>query len=90
MNREIARALIESELASLQGGGYAALRSRVGEHVVKDVVGPDGQSYQVEILIVWDVAEDGAIRLLGAIDDGGLATFVRPLSADALIDPDEN
>ena len=88
MNREIARALLERELGDLRQGGYAALQARIGEQIVKETAGPDGRSYQVEILIVWDAGEYGAIRLLGSIDDGGFSTFLRPLIADDMIHPD--
>jgi hypothetical protein len=89
MNRDIACALLDERLQALRRSGYAALRSRVGELIVKQVAGPDRVSYQLEILIVWDAAENGAIRLLGSIDDGSLSTFVRPLTRDELIDPDD-
>jgi hypothetical protein len=89
MNREIAAALIDQQLQALRRSGYAALRSRVGEQIIAEVAGPDQARYQLEILIVWDAAENGAIRLLGSIDDGGLSTFVRPLSRDELVDPDD-
>lgn len=88
MDRAIATALLERELAAARALGYAALRQRIGSDTVKEVAGPDGKAYQLALLILWDRAAEGPIRLIASIHDGGRRAF-KPLTADDLVQPPE-
>jgi hypothetical protein len=45
--------------------------------------------YQIEIQVFWDNKPNGDIRVMGAIDDGGLRACV-PLCSDLLVKSDEH
>ena len=51
------------------------------------VRGTDGRDYQIEIEAEWDDQPGGAVRVVGAIDDGSFRTFL-PLSAEFIVAPD--
>lgn len=87
MNREEALSLLNSELARYRALGYEGLVPRVGEEQHAEVVGPSGAQYQWEIQIRWDHKPGGAVRVMGAIDDGGWRAFV-PLSRDLIMTPE--
>ena len=65
---------------------WIELRHRIGTVETREVTGVSGASYQIEIEPIWDAAPGGAIRVLGAIDDGGLRAFV-PITHDFLVAP---
>jgi hypothetical protein len=44
-------------------------------------------TYSLEIQFFWDAKPDGAVRVIGSIDDGGWRAF-RPLSDDFIRAPD--
>jgi hypothetical protein len=51
------------------------------------VAAPSGAEYQIEVECQWDLEPGGAIRVLGAVDDGGWRAFV-PLTDDFLVPPE--
>ena len=53
----------------------------------KEVTGHSGTVYQLEFQAVWDGKKDGNLRIIGAIDDGGLRAFIR-LTEDFILTPD--
>lgn len=86
-NRE-ARELLAFELSNWRRKSYSELSARIGTGpVVADVAGKSGASYQIEIEFHWDGKPNGDIRVLGAIDDGGLRAFA-PLTDDFIMAPD--
>jgi hypothetical protein len=89
MNKEIARALLTNVLGEYRGLTYAQLTALVGRHEVRALKGPDGREYQIEVQTEWDDQPAGPVRVLAAIDDGGLRAFV-PLCDDFLMRPDGN
>jgi hypothetical protein len=88
MDLAMARSLLERELNELRARGYGGLRGQIGADIARQVTGPDGVPYQLQILVLWDGDENGAIRLIGSIDDGGLRTFIKPLTMDDVIQPE--
>jgi len=87
MNRAIAETLLERELTSVLELGHERLVRQVGsEPIVKVVQGTDGKRYLVEISAYWDGRENGPVRLIAVIDDGGWKAFVLPLTADCVVD----
>lgn len=88
MDTREAAAVLEAQLATYDALGYAGLRPLVdtGPHVTT-ATGPSGAEYQIEVLIIWDDAPGGRIRVLGGIDDGSWRAAFSPLARDLLVGP---
>jgi hypothetical protein len=54
---------------------YTELEAEVGSthHFVRP--GPSGTEYQVDVQVLWDDHPQGAIRVFGTVDDGGLRSL---------------
>ncbi len=87
MDRAEALAVVREELNRWRRLSWSALRRRVGFSETKEIQGDSGVLYQVEIQVFWDDEPEGVIRVLGAVDDGGLGAFL-PLTDDFLLSPD--
>ncbi len=76
MNKEAARRVLAAELASWRRRSYDDLAGVIGgEPWVSEVEGDDGVAYQLEVDVFWDDGAGGAVRVMGAVDDGGLRVF---------------
>ena len=75
MNHQEARQLIREELSLHKEKNYADLVKLIDEEFHYEKQGPSGAQYQIEIRILWDSMPNGAIRVLGSIDDGGWRAF---------------
>jgi len=89
MNREEALSLLDANLDRYRKMSYAELSAKIGDEEFPEVVGPSGTEYQIEIQVRWDNKPYGDIRVMGAIDDGGLRAFM-PLCSDLIVRPDDN
>lgn len=87
MNKAEASELLGRQLEAWRRRSFAELSNKVGRAEGFEVTGPSGTWYQGNISVHWDAEPDGAIRVIGAIDDGGWRAFV-PLTADFIIAPD--
>ena len=87
MDNAEANALLAAHLRGYRARPYSDLAALVSEPESTEIAGPSGARYQVEVLAVWDERPHGNLRVIGAIDDGGLRAFV-PLSADFIVAPD--
>jgi hypothetical protein len=84
-----ARTVLAAELAKLRRLSRHELVDRLlGGEEVLEVRGPAGASYQVELQAFWDDRPGGTLRVVGAVDDGGLRAFA-PLTDDFLVPPSE-
>jgi hypothetical protein len=81
-----ARQILREHMTKYRARSRAELLALLGSPEVTEVVGPSGVHYQIEIETFWDDVPDGNLRLLGAIDDGGLRAFV-PLTEDFIVSP---
>jgi hypothetical protein len=86
MDKDEARRLLHQQLDLLEAAGYAALRGQIGLLEATEHTGESGRAYQIEIEVFWDHQPDGAIRILGSVDDGGWRAFV-PLTESRLVQP---
>ena len=86
MNKVKAKLVLVEELSKYRALPYATLKGMVGQVDAYEVTTPDGLAYQIEVQTMWDGKPDAAIRVIGAIDDGGWAAF-SPLSDDFIIMP---
>jgi hypothetical protein len=84
MNNEEALTVLNTKLDEYRKLGYDGLVARIGHEEFPNVVGPSGTQYQIEIQIQWDHKPGGDVRVLGAIDDGGLRAFL-PLTSDLIM-----
>jgi len=87
MDEDTARSILSAALQEYRGTPYQGLAGIVGQLDVREVRAPDGTRYQLEFQVLWDGKTGGAVRVLGAIDDGGLRAF-RPLTLDFIRNPD--
>jgi hypothetical protein len=91
VDRDEARAVLARELAPLRGLSHDALVERLcGRIEVREVVGPSGTVYQIELEGLWDhPGRPGEVlRVLGGIDDGHLRSAFRPVTDGFLVAPD--
>ena len=67
--------------------GYDDLAALVVSDTVRTrwLSGESGVEYQVEVLIQWDDAPGGAIRVSAFVDDGRLRSTIRPSLGDEFI-----
>lgn len=76
MDKREARELLAKELEGWRQRPYTELALFVvGDPVTGEVQSEAGNSYQYEIQFMWDGKPGGDIRVLGAIDDGGVRAF---------------
>ena len=88
MDKAEARVIALARVRELRELSWAELRERYldrEEHA--DVTGPSATTYQVETLAFWDDREEGDLRVLVAVDDGGWTAF-SPLAEGFIIAPD--
>lgn len=72
---ETARSLLNQELELFKFHPYSYFRARIGEVWTREIVAPDGKTYQLEFEVVCDSRPAGNIRVMGSIDDGGWRAF---------------
>ncbi len=87
MNKREAAELVEAELRKFRSQPYDELQRLRTDVMTYTVRGPSGATYQVEIEAFWDSGRPGNLRVMAAIDDGGLSSF-RPLCRDFILAPD--
>ena len=85
MDKTEALTLLHRHLDRLESAGHRALSGRIGENEAVEDTGESGAAYQLELTILLDDRQSGAIRILGSIDDGGLRAFF-PLSESRLVE----
>lgn len=88
MNKDEARTLLQQVAEELRQKSYAELRDKLlGRIDVREVRGPSGRTYQVEIECWPDSPRGGEdLRVLLAIDDGTWSAF-RPLTDSFIVSP---
>lgn len=87
MNKREAKAILADAMGKYRARNYADLLYLLATQDVTEVMTGKGIRYQLEIQAVWDDQANGNLRIIGAIDDGGLSAFL-PLTEDFIIAPD--
>jgi len=87
MNDVVATELIKDELQRLRLLNYSELVRLIGEDQISTPLGSDGKEYQMEVDVFWDGEKGGDVRVIVAVDDGGLRAFV-PLTSDFIMRSD--
>jgi hypothetical protein len=70
-----------------QSRSWESLAGMIGRVHTRTERGTDGRLYQIEIETEWDDQPGGAVRVVGAIDDGSFRDFL-PISAQFVVGPD--
>jgi len=87
MDTKIARQVLGQEIGILRTRSYDSLRDELLERPsAKEIVGPDGRKYQLEMQAFWDDKPGGNLRVIVSIDDGGWRAFF-PLNDSFIISP---
>ncbi len=86
MNKEEAKTILEKLLSAYREKSYKELQYLLETQDTSKVTAESGVKYQIEFQAVWDDKKDGDIRIMGAIDDGGLRAFM-PLTDDFIMSP---
>lgn len=86
MDRETAEAVLRTSLDEYRQLSFRDLVRRIGLIDTREVTAADRTRFQLEFQVFWDGASGGDVRVLGAIDDGGLRAL-KPLTQDFLVSP---
>lgn len=84
MDKAEAKQILIAELAKYRSKTYAELKRLLSEQDSFERTGPTGKLYQLEVQGVWESEPDANLRVIGSIDDGGIAAF-KPLSDSFII-----
>jgi len=88
VDKEESAQIAKSILDELRRETYQELQRFTLEHPdTREVVGPSGKRYQVEVASFWDDRPNGNLRVSVAIDDFGWRAFM-PLCRDFIMAPD--
>jgi hypothetical protein len=90
VNREEARAVLRDQLGHYRTQNYQQLLALLNNSLEKEAVGPAGVNYYIEIQAVWDDEPKPDLRVIGAIDDGGLLRAMAPFSDSFIMRPDSS
>jgi hypothetical protein len=86
LDKAEATSILHEHVRAARGRSYSDLRSLLRSPETQEVIGDSGAAYQVELQAFWDHRPEGDLRVIVAIDDGGLRAFA-PLSDDFIVSP---
>ena len=87
MDKADALQVLRVQLEPWRRRTYAELAREVGHSHRFELTAPSGTWYQGDVRVHWDDKPDGAIRVIGAIDDGGWRAYV-PLTETFILGSD--
>ena len=88
MDKAEAANVLDQHLASFVRRGYAELASMVDRPQVMQTEGPSETKYNIEFNVFYDAGhKKGDLRIVGSIDDGGIRTFMLPLTKTEILKP---
>jgi hypothetical protein len=85
VNKVEARNLLEGFLEELKNRSREELLGLISNPVCIERTGKSGTVYQIEYEAWWDFEPGGDLRIIASIDDGGLLSALKPLTADFLV-----
>lgn len=88
MNTEEARSLLAQHLNGYRTRSYADLVSLIDEAGCGEISSLSGLQYQLELVVLWDDAPGGNIRVMLSIDDGTFRAAFKPLTESFIKAPD--
>lgn len=87
MDRDEARAILKEHVARYRAKSYADLLHLLEDQDVFEAPGASGTRYQLEFQAAWDGRKGGNLRVIGAIDGGGIRACL-PLCDGFILAPD--
>ena len=87
MNKVEAHSILREQVESYRRRSRSSLLELLSEQDTFTVRGESGVEYQLEFQAFWDERANGNLRVIGAIDDGGLRALA-PFTADFILAPD--
>lgn len=81
-----ARALLATKIHELRKFSYAQLAEFL-DPWTEEIIGPSGETYQLEVQAIWDDRAQKHLRLMVSIDDRGIKAFA-PLTDDFIVSPE--
>jgi len=87
MDNAEAVAVLRGHLQGYRRRSYADLVALLGKPQVAELRGRSGATYQLEVVVHWDDRPGGALRVLGAVDDGGRRAL-KPVTDDFILAAD--
>ncbi len=86
MDTREAKELLAQEISGIQDLAFPVLRELATVVQTKELTGPSGTRYQLEIKAFWDDKDKEHLRVSVAIDDRGIRAFM-PMTADFITSP---
>ncbi len=87
MDKDEPTTILHAEMQKYRHRSFESLQSLLTELEAYELVAPSGVSYQVEVQAFWDDQPNAHLRVMGAIDDGGLLSAFKPLCEDFIMSP---
>ena len=85
MDKVEARGLLEEFLEELQKRSREELLGLISNPVCLEKTRQSGTVYQIDLEALWDFEPGGDLRIIVSIDDGGLLSAFKPLTANFLV-----
>ncbi len=91
MDKQEALGLLQVDVDRLREKPHGELTRWISSPSVLARLGASGVEYQVEIVALWDDPSKpgGNLRVIVSIDDGGLTSSFKPLTADFVKRPSD-
>ncbi len=87
MSNAIATTLLDEEIKALREISYAGLVAMMKDVRRRETIAEDGKTYFIEMNVLWDSRKGQDIRVVVAVDDGGVRASV-PITGDFIMAPD--
>ena len=86
LDKAEASKIIDDEIRIYRAKPYDQLVSLVGKTEYKDIQGPSGKKYYVEVSGYWDGEPNSDVRVMASISDGGKSAYI-PMTTDFITSP---
>lgn len=86
MNKQETKEVLSKWLGTYKNKSYQELLSLLSNQDTSEVVLPSGETYQVEAYAVWDDKKKKHLRVIVAIDYGGISAL-HPQTDDFILAP---
>jgi hypothetical protein len=86
MGKYEAKQVLAKALETYRQRSYQELQYLLETQDTAEVTTDTGKLYQLEFQAVWDDREEGDLRIIGSIDDGGWRAYM-PLTDSFIISP---
>jgi hypothetical protein len=88
MNRTEAAEVLAAYVAECRSMSYNALQMHLKKPKWTKVTAASGVEYALQLNVHWDNQKGGNLRVIIAINDSGIRSFMRPMSDDFILSPE--